>query len=58
MLLWRTHTTGVRFTELVLLEISDVLYPRGTRGPVARSAPMGVLDINEYQGFRPSSKLA
>ena len=33
MLLWRTHTTGVRFTELVLLEISDVLYPRGTIKP-------------------------
>lgn len=29
MLLWLTHTTGVRVTELVLLEIADVLYPSG-----------------------------
>lgn len=29
MLLWVTHTTGIRVTELALLEIGDVLYPSG-----------------------------
>ena len=29
MLLWLTHTTGIRATELALLEIGDVLYPSG-----------------------------
>lgn len=29
MLLWLTHTTGVRVTELALLEVADVLYPSG-----------------------------
>ncbi len=29
MLLWVTHTTGVRVTELAQLEIGDVLYPSG-----------------------------
>lgn len=27
MLLWLTHTTGVRVTDLALLEVTDVLYP-------------------------------
>lgn len=27
-LLWLTHTTGIRVTELALLEVADVLYPR------------------------------
>ena len=27
MLLWLTHTTGIRVTELALLEVADVLYP-------------------------------
>lgn len=30
MLLWLTHTTGIRVTELALLEVADVLYPSGT----------------------------
>lgn len=29
MLLWITHTTGIRVTELALLRIDDVLYPSG-----------------------------
>ena len=29
MLLWLTHTTGIRVTELALLEVADVLYPCG-----------------------------
>lgn len=29
MILWFTHTTGVRVTELALLRIDDVLYPSG-----------------------------
>ncbi|MDI5932495.1 hypothetical protein [Halomonas kalidii] len=30
MLLWLTHTTGIRVTELALLRVDDVLYPSGT----------------------------
>lgn len=33
MLLWLTHTTGIRVTELALLEIGDVLYPSGAIKP-------------------------
>ncbi|RMP11971.1 Site-specific recombinase, phage integrase family [Pseudomonas syringae pv. persicae] len=33
MLLWLTHTTGVRVTELALLEVTDVLYPSGAIKP-------------------------
>jgi site-specific recombinase XerD len=33
MLLWLTHTTGVRVTELALLEVADVLYPSGAIKP-------------------------
>lgn len=33
MLLWLTHTTGIRVTELALLEIGDVLYPSGVIKP-------------------------
>ncbi len=34
MLLWVTiHTTGVRVTELALLEVADVLYPSGAVRP-------------------------
>lgn len=33
MLLWLTHTTGIRVTELALLEVADVLYPSGTIKP-------------------------
>lgn len=29
MLLWLTHSTGIRVTELALLEVADVLYPSG-----------------------------
>ncbi len=29
LLLWLTHTTGLRVTELAQLEISSVLYPSG-----------------------------
>lgn len=32
-LLWLTHTTGIRVTELALLEVADVLYPSGTTKP-------------------------
>ncbi|CAM3919383.1 Integrase [Pseudomonas reidholzensis] len=33
MLLWLTHPTGVRVTELALLEVADVLYPSGAIKP-------------------------
>ncbi|KPW67837.1 Integrase [Pseudomonas syringae pv. broussonetiae] len=33
MLFWLTHTTGVRITELALLEVTDVLYPSGAIKP-------------------------
>lgn len=33
MLLWVTHTTGIRVTELALLEVGDVLYPSGAIRP-------------------------
>lgn len=33
MLLWITHTTGIRVTELALLEVGDVLYPSGAIRP-------------------------
>ncbi|MGP5477560.1 integrase [Pseudomonas helleri] len=32
-LLWLTHTTGIRVTELALLEVADVLYPSGAVKP-------------------------
>lgn len=31
--LWLTHTTGIRATELALLEVADVLYPSGAIKP-------------------------
>ncbi|RMV90781.1 hypothetical protein ALP02_200195 [Pseudomonas coronafaciens pv. garcae] len=39
MLLWVTHTTGIRVTELAQLEISDVLYPSGTVRPEVYLSP-------------------
>lgn len=33
MLLYLTHTTGIRVTELALLEVGDVLYPSGSIRP-------------------------
>jgi len=33
MLLWLTHTTGVRVTELAFVEVADVLYPSGAIKP-------------------------
>ncbi|MCS3467918.1 integrase [Pseudomonas sp. JUb42] len=33
MLLWLTHTTGIRVTELALLEVADVLYPSSAIKP-------------------------
>jgi len=33
MLLCLSHTTGIRVTELALLEVADVLYPSGTIRP-------------------------
>ncbi|GLZ27105.1 MULTISPECIES: integrase [Pseudomonas] len=33
MLLWLTHTTGIRVTELAMLEVDDVLYPSGAIKP-------------------------
>lgn len=33
MLLWLTHTTGIRVTELALLEVADVLYSSGPIKP-------------------------
>ena len=33
LLLWLTHTTGIRVTELALLEVADVLYPSVTIKP-------------------------
>lgn len=31
--LWLTHITGIRVTELALLEVADVLYPSGAIKP-------------------------
>ena len=45
MLLWLTHTTGVRVTELALLAVADVLYPQWgyqTRGIPTRSHHKGL----------------
>lgn len=39
MLLWLTHTTGVRVTELALLEVADVLYPSGAIKPEVHAQP-------------------
>jgi integrase/recombinase XerD len=33
MLLWITHTTGIRVTELALLEVADVMYPSSAIKP-------------------------
>lgn len=33
MRLWVTYTTGIRVTELALLEVADVLYPSGATRP-------------------------
>lgn len=33
MLLWLTHTPGVRVTEMALVEVADVLYPSGAIKP-------------------------
>ncbi|EKF7416848.1 integrase [Pseudomonas aeruginosa] len=33
MLIYLTHTTGIRVTELALLEVGDVLYPSGAIRP-------------------------
>lgn len=33
MLLWLTHTTGIRVTELALLEVADLPYPSGAVKP-------------------------
>lgn len=33
MLLYQAHTTGIRLTELALLEVTDVLYPSGAVRP-------------------------
>lgn len=33
LLVWITHTTGVRVTELAQLEVADVLYPSGAVRP-------------------------
>lgn len=33
MLLYLTHTTGIRLTDLALLEVGDVLYPSGAIRP-------------------------
>lgn len=33
MLLWLTHPTGIRVTELAFLEVADLLYPSGTIKP-------------------------
>lgn len=33
MLLWLTHTTGIRVTELALLAVADVLYSSGAINP-------------------------
>jgi integrase/recombinase XerD len=34
-LLWVTYTTGIRVTELALLEVADVFYPSGAVKPEA-----------------------
>lgn len=39
MLLW-AHTTGIRVTELALLEVGDVLYPSGAIKPADDDAPL------------------
>lgn len=46
MLLWVTHSTGIRVTELALLEIRDMMHPSGQlrgevylRGAITKHAP-------------------
>lgn len=48
MLLWLTHTTGIRITELPLLEIGDLLYPSGAIKPEV------YLRADITKGCRPS----
>ena len=47
MLLWLTQTTGIRVTELALLEVADVLYPSGAIKPEV------YLRADITKGFRP-----
>ncbi|WP_223810477.1 tyrosine-type recombinase/integrase [Pseudomonas coronafaciens] len=49
MLLWltHTHTTGIRVTELALLEVADVLYPSGVIKPEV------YLRVDITKGCRP-----
>lgn len=47
MLLWLTHTTGIRVTELALLEVADVLYPSGAIKPEV------YLRAEVFKGCRP-----
>lgn len=51
MLLYFIHTTGIRVTELVLLEVGNVLYPRG--GDQAR----GLLAGRDNRRLPPSTYL-
>ncbi|RMS06817.1 hypothetical protein ALP73_200372 [Pseudomonas coronafaciens pv. garcae] len=44
MLLWLTHTTGVRVTELALLEVADVLYPSGAIKPEVYLGVWGAME--------------
>ncbi|WP_122257844.1 site-specific integrase [Pseudomonas amygdali] len=47
MLLWLTHTTGIRVTEMALLEVADVLYPSGAIKPEV------YLRADTTKGYRP-----
>lgn len=57
MLLW-AHTTGVRVTELALLEVADVLYPSGAVRPEvyracdASTDDQPALPASRYQGWQ------
>lgn len=47
MLLWLTHTTGIRLTELAMLVVADVLYPNRTIKPEV------CLRADIAKGYRP-----
>jgi site-specific recombinase XerD len=52
MLLWLTHTTGIRVTELALLEVADVLYPSGVIKPEVYYRQAGIKHGSSHSGRR------
>lgn len=54
-LLWLTHTTGIRVTELALLEVADVLYPSGAIKPEVYCYWNSGRALNSIYHARPSA---